>query len=125
MTNARIFFAGVGTTILLIGAGFSGGLMLAKTALEPVAPAPHHSAAEPLPPVRIILPSSAEAAAPPQPPSANLVEPARETGPRLFQTSEVQKLSEGDRSAERAERRKAEATEQERRKRTSHQKAKR
>ena len=33
-SNLRIFFAGVGTTFILLGVGFGGGLMMAKSALE-------------------------------------------------------------------------------------------
>ena len=33
-SNVRIFFAGVGTTFILLGVGFGGGLMMAKSALE-------------------------------------------------------------------------------------------
>jgi hypothetical protein len=31
-SNARIFFAGVGTTFVILAIGFGGGLMLAKSA---------------------------------------------------------------------------------------------
>ena len=123
MTSAGVFLAGVGTTILLIGAGFGGGLMLARTTMEPMAAASGPIAAERLPPARVILPASAEAASPPQPPSATVPEPGAEPSPRLVQTKEVQQLPERDRAAERAERRKAD--EQERRKRVTERKAKR
>ena len=33
-SNFRIFFAGVGTTFIILGVGFGGGLMMAKSALE-------------------------------------------------------------------------------------------
>jgi type IV secretory pathway VirB10-like protein len=122
MTNARIFFAGVGTAILLIGAGFSGGLMLAKTAMEPVAASSSRAVADRLPPARVILPASAEAASPPQPPFATVAAPEGEPASRLIQTNEVQQSRERDRAAERAERRKAEA---ERRKLVAERKAKR
>ena len=122
MTSAGVFLAGVGTTILLIGAGFGGGLMLARTAMEPTAAASSPSAAGRLPPARVILPASAEAASPPQPPSAT-VPAAAEPSPRLVQTKEVQQSPETGRAAERAERRKAD--EQERRKRVTERKAKR
>ena len=29
-SNARIFLAGVGTTFIILGAGFGGGLLMAK-----------------------------------------------------------------------------------------------
>ncbi len=36
-SNARIFFAGVGTTFVILAIGFGGGAMLAKSALQPAA----------------------------------------------------------------------------------------
>ena len=33
-SNARIFFAGVGTTFLILGVGFGGGLILASSTLK-------------------------------------------------------------------------------------------
>ena len=72
-SNLRIFFAGVGTTFILLGVGFGGGLMMAKSALEE--PTGHRSPApsEPLPPFRVILPSTTEAALPPQSPKEQQV----------------------------------------------------
>jgi hypothetical protein len=68
-SHARIFFAGMGTTLVILGAGFGGGLMMAESALnEPVGYRRLASAPEPPSPARIVLPSSAEAAQPPQPP---------------------------------------------------------
>jgi hypothetical protein len=125
MTNVRTFFAGAGTAILLIGAGFSGGLILARTAMEPAAVTSNSAVADRLPPARIILPASAEAASPPQPPSTTVAAPAADPAPRLIQANEVQQSPERDRTAERAERRKAEADERERRKRVAVRKAKR
>jgi hypothetical protein len=64
-SSASIFFAGVGSTFAILGIGFGGGLFVAKSALtEPPA---HHArvAAQPAP-VRVILPSTAEAAQPPE-----------------------------------------------------------
>ena len=70
MSNARIFFAGMGTSILLLGAGFSGGLILAKTAMEPV-PQTRATAADRLQPARVVLPASADAAPTPTQPAAD------------------------------------------------------
>jgi len=63
-SNLRIFFAGVGTTFILLGVGFGGGLMMAKSALEEPTGDRSHASSE-LPPVRVILPSITEAAPPP------------------------------------------------------------
>jgi hypothetical protein len=62
-SSRRIFFAGVGTTFLILGMGFGGGLMMANSALKE--PTPSYA----LPnvgktPVRVVLPTTAE---PPQP----------------------------------------------------------
>src|SRR3954453_23407268 len=68
-SNAGIFFAGMGTTFIVLGAGFRGGLMMAKSALkEPVGYRNVASVPEPSSAVRIVLPPSAEAAQPTQPP---------------------------------------------------------
>jgi len=59
-SSARIFFAGVGTTFVILAAGFGGGLMMAKSA---VYDAPQTRAPLlPPPPVKTILPPSAEPA---------------------------------------------------------------
>jgi len=126
MTNARIFFAGVGTAILLIGAGFGGGLMMAKTTMQSTRPS-RTMAADRLPPVRVILPASAEAA----PPSASA--PAAEAVPAASAPDEQNKVratdisarAEKDKDAERAEKKKSEAAEREHRKRVADRKAKR
>jgi len=65
-SNARIFFAGVGTTFVILALGFGSGLMLASSTLpDPAGRSP--SASERLSPVRVVLPTSAEPARPPQP----------------------------------------------------------
>ena len=61
MSDARIFFAGMGTTVLLLGAGFSGGLMLASTAIDSL-PQNKVTAADRLQPARVVLPATTEAA---------------------------------------------------------------
>jgi hypothetical protein len=66
-SSAAIFFAGVGTTFMILGAGFGGGLMIAKSALQEPAGYQNRAPAEPPSPDRIVLPSTAEAAQPPQP----------------------------------------------------------
>jgi type IV secretory pathway VirB10-like protein len=120
-SNARVFFAGVGTTFVILAIGFGGGLMVAKTAMEPSASS--HSIADQLPPVRVILPASAEAAMPPQPP----VEPAAapEPSPSVMTVKETQQALEKETKIERAERRKAEADERARRKKYAERKARR
>ena len=60
-SNARIFFAGVGTSFVILAVGFGGGLMLAKSALHDQPPQMRASS-EPTPGMRVILPPSAEPA---------------------------------------------------------------
>jgi len=56
---ARIFFAGVGTTFVILAIGFGGGLMLAKSALHDPSGQTRSEAARGM---RVILPASAEPA---------------------------------------------------------------
>jgi len=65
-SSAGIFLAGVGTTFIILGAGFVGGLMMATSALKEPTEYQKRASAEPPSPARIILPSTAEAAQPPQ-----------------------------------------------------------
>ncbi len=60
-SNARIFFAGVGTTFVILAIGFGGGLMLAKSALHDP-PGQTRANSEPARSMRVILPASAEPA---------------------------------------------------------------
>lgn len=127
MTNARIFFAGIGTTILLIGAGFGGGLLMAKTTMEPAAPS-RITAADRLPPARVILPASVEAAPAPIPRAAP-IEAAQAPTPQLqagvVPATDISARAEKDKEAERAEKKKAEAADREQRKRAAERKARR
>ncbi|MBR1152326.1 hypothetical protein [Bradyrhizobium sp. JYMT SZCCT0428] len=80
-SSARIFFAGVGTTFVILGVGFGSGLLMANSALKERSGYQARTAAELPSPVRVILPTTAEAAQPPQPPQqtsqqAAMVDPA-------------------------------------------------
>jgi len=84
-TKARIFFAGVGTTFIILGAGFSGGLFMANSALKEPAARQAHAAVEQPPPVRVVLPSpgAAQPVQAPQPivspePQEQLQQPIKE-----------------------------------------------
>lgn len=59
VSSARIFFAGVGTTFLILTAGFGGGVMLARSALHDQ-PTQTHAGSEPTPGVRVVHARSAE-----------------------------------------------------------------
>jgi hypothetical protein len=64
VTTKGAFIAGIITTFALAG-GFGGGLMIAQSAGD--SPSGYQARiAEPLPPARVILPNSAEAARQPQ-----------------------------------------------------------
>ena len=58
-SNAGIFFAGVGTTFIILGAGFGGGLMMATSVLKEPVGYQKRTSDEPPPAVRMILPSTA------------------------------------------------------------------
>jgi type IV secretory pathway VirB10-like protein len=75
-SSTRSFFAGVGTTFVILGLGFGGGLLMADSALKQ--PDNYQkNRVEQASPVRVILPTTAEAAQAPTPPSQQVsaVEP--------------------------------------------------
>jgi len=125
-SNVRIFFAGVGTTFILLGVGFGGGLMMAKSALEEPTGDRSRASSE-LPPARVILPSTTEAALPPQTPKEQQVvaassEPAPQ--PQAQPAKEVvQALVQ--QQVDKVDTQKAKAEERARRKRVADRKAKR
>ena len=136
MTSAtRAFFVGVGTTLLIAGVAFGGGLMFGKNMMEPTPPAPTQLAARQLPPARVVLPTLTEAAAQPAPaapaqqeaafapPPQRIAAPQPE--PAAQSIKEVEATPERDKAAERAERRKADAEEREQHRRVADRKAKR
>ena len=115
-SSARIFFAGVGTTFAILGVGFGGGLLMAISAIKEPVGYQARATAQPPSPVRVILPTTAEAAQPTQPPqrvalSDVVPEAAREAQP--------------EKRLEQIDLRKTEAELRERRKRYAERKAKR
>lgn len=112
-SNARIFFAGIGTTFLIIGAGFGGGLMFAKSALHDQMPVQTRASSQ-LNPVRVILPTTAEAAEAPQAPQQTATVPVQPAPPEV-------KVPE--KQVEKVDTRKAEAEERARKKRYAERKA--
>jgi hypothetical protein len=60
-SNAVVFFAGVGTTFVILTAGFGSGLVFTKAAFDD-ARAPARSDLRPLPSVRVVLPAYGEPA---------------------------------------------------------------
>ena len=115
-SNAGIFFAGVGTTFIILGAGFGGGVMLANSALDKPAEYQSRASAEPQSPVRVVLPAPAVAAQPPEQPQQIAAAPQ----PQLQPVQETQPL--GEKQASKTGAKKAQA---ERRKRYAERKARR
>ena len=110
-SNGSIFFAGVGTTFLILGAGFGSGMFMANSALKPSA----HQAQAPIElpaPIRVVLPSSAQAAEPKT--LASVDQPAAPAQVQLPQkevqaTSErIEKAESGGSQPDRRKRRQAE-----------------
>jgi hypothetical protein len=104
-SNARIFFAGVGTSFVILAVGFSGGLMLAKTALNDP-PQQMRATSEPASGMRVVLPPSSEPAIQVvertnSPESKPPVQPAQEMQAPVQQQVEKAKKAERDLKAER------------------------
>lgn len=132
-STTRAFVIGAGTTFTILAAGFAGGLMLAKSVMEPIPSAQTRSAAERLPAVRVILPASAEAANPreasaiparPEGPAQAVVATQSVAEPALAATpAAALQIPEKDRQAEQTARRKAEADERRHRQLVAERKA--
>ena len=122
-SNAGIFFAGVGTTFIILGAGFGGGLMMATSALKEPTEYHNRGPAEPPSPDRVILPSTAEAAQPPQPSQQIATVPEPALPPPLQPVKGAQAPVE--RQVEKVDTSKPEAEQRERPKRYAERKAKR
>jgi type IV secretory pathway VirB10-like protein len=120
-SKMRIFFAGVGTTFVILAVGFGGGSIMTKSALTEPTSYQARANTESITPVRVILPASAEAALPPLPSAAAVVVP--EPQPQAqHSVKEVQAPVE--KQVEKADTRKAEAEERERRRRHAEYRAK-
>jgi hypothetical protein len=109
-SSAGIFFAGIGTTFIIIGAGFGGGLMFANSAVHSV-PAQTRTSSHLIDPVRIILPTTAEAAAAPQPRDA------------VSQPVPIPEIKAAEKQVEKVDTRRAEVEERERKKHSEERKA--
>jgi len=109
-SSATIFFAGIGTTFIIIGAGFGGGLMFANSAVHNV-PAQTRASSHLADPVRIILPTTAEAAAAPQPRDA------------VSQPVPIPEIKAAEKQVEKVDTRRAEVEQRERKKHSEERKA--
>jgi hypothetical protein len=74
-SKARIFFAGAGTTFVILVVGFGGGSIMTKSALTEPKSYQARANTESTTPVRVILPASTEAAQPPLPSAATVAIP--------------------------------------------------
>ena len=119
-TSAGAFFAGIGTTFVVLAVGFGGGLLMAKSALQEPGGYQARAASEAPTPVRVILPTSAEAAQPPQQ-LPSTPEPAAQPAPQP--AKEMQAPVE--KADTKADTRKSEAEERERKRRYAERKARR
>jgi type IV secretory pathway VirB10-like protein len=120
-TSTKAFFAGIGTTFVILAAGFGGGLIMANSALkEPGGYQTRTANSDALATVRVILPNSAEAAQPPQQSAASPEQVAQPAALPVQQAQasteepdtaklETEQRERDRRSAERKARRQAEA----------------
>jgi hypothetical protein len=115
-TSTGAYFAGIGTTFVVLATGFGGGLMMANSALKEPGGYQPRAVSEPLHPVRVILPASAEAAQPPQQPLAS-------STPEPVAQPEIPKQVQA--IPEKPDTRKPAAEERERKRRYAERKAKR
>jgi hypothetical protein len=123
-TTTGAFFAGIGTTFVVLAVGFGGGLLMAKAALKEPGGYQARAASEAPTPVRVILPNSAEAAQPPQQPLKQVsLPPEPATQPATQPAKEMQAPVE--KQVEKADTRKSEAEERERKHRYAERKARR
>lgn len=123
-TGAGAFFAGIGTTFVILAAGFGGGLLTARSALNEPSGLQHRSIGEAPPPVRVVLPSSAEAAQPsPQLAQRQTSAQPTEMPPAPEPAKQVQLPVE--KQVEKAETRKADAEDRDRKRRYTERKARR
>ena len=120
-SSARIFFAGVGTTFLILGVGFGGGLFMANSALKELGNQPK-SRVEQAAPARIILPTTAQAAEAPK--SQEPVQQAAAVEPVASPPPEPVK-AQPEKKVEKVDTKKAEIEVRERRKRYAERKARR
>jgi hypothetical protein len=121
-TSTGAFFAGVGTTLVFLTLGFGGGLMMARSVLHEPSGYQARTVSEAPAPVRVILPTSAEAAQPPQRPQTSSL-PDPEPQPGVQPAKEAQAPVE--KQVEKPDTRKAEAEERERKRRYAERKARR
>jgi len=120
-SKARIFFAGVGTTFVILAVGFGGGLVMTKSALKEPAGYQARANTDSITPVRVVLSASAEAAQLPLPSAAAVATP--EPQPQV-QPSVKEVQAPVEKQVEKVDTRKAEAEERRRRRHYAEHRAK-
>jgi len=129
-----MFFAGVGTTFAILAVGFSGGLIIANTAMgpEPVSQSPAAVQNKEEPAVRVVLPASNEPAHPHVPSFADAIPPAPALGRQQPATSVQQPKQEARQKplehvdkTEKSDTKKEEAEERDRKRRNAEGRARR
>ena len=127
-TSTGAFVAGIGTTFVVLAIGFGGGLMMAKSAPHERAQLQARAASEePKVPIRVILPTSAEPAQPPQasrtpePTPQPVPQPVVQPGLQSVQQSVIEPAN----SKKSADTKKSEAKERELKRRYAERKARR
>src|SRR4051794_7116898 len=98
--NTGTFFAGVGTTFVILAVGFGGGLMLARSAMEPTTTAPVR--ADQVAAARVILPTPVQAAT--LAPSAAAPTEPEQSAEQPAPPKEMQQTAEEKEKNQRAER---------------------
>ena len=123
-TSAGAFFAGIGTTFAILAAGFGGGLLTARSALNEPSALQHRSVGETRNSVRVVLPSSAEAPQPP-PQLAQQTSAQHTESPLAPPEPAKQVRLAVEKQVEKAETRKADAEDRDRKRRSAERKARR
>jgi hypothetical protein len=117
-SNGSVFFAGVGTTFLILGVGFGSGLFIANSALKESAGVHSRAGEEVAAPIRVILPSAAQAAEPK--PVAQQAEQSVPPSPQA-----VAPVKEAQVASDKAEKSESKKADDKRRKRVAERKARR
>jgi type IV secretory pathway VirB10-like protein len=120
--RTHAFFSQGGNHFHHLGAGFGGGLMMATSVLKEPVGYQQRTSDEPPPAARVILPSTAESAQPPQPAQETATAPEPPLLPPLQPAKEEPAVQK---QVEKVDTKKAESEQRERRKRYAERKARR
>jgi hypothetical protein len=133
-STTRAFVMGIGTTFAILTAGFGTGLLFARHTMDRTPPnTQSRTAADSLPPVRVILPLSADVAKPRETSEVNAqpvessqaIAAPQDVLAQIVPDNAAQQTAENDKKAGRVERRRSELENKQRRHRIAEQRAKR